>query len=73
MRPATLGEAQAAKDILKARMLGVPELRGIGIALLDDGFGVKLNLSCRPEGLIVPDEIDGVPVIVELVDTLRPL
>jgi hypothetical protein len=73
MRPATLAEAEAAKETLKARLFPLPELRGIGIALLDDGFGVKVNLSSWPEGLIVPDEVDGVPVIVEIVGTIRPL
>lgn len=73
MTPATLEEAEAARDILKARLLSVPELRGIGIALLDDGYGVKVNLSCRPEGLTVPDDVGGVPVIVEIVGTIRPL
>lgn len=73
MRPATLEEAEAAKETLKARLLPLSELRGIGIALLDDGFGVKVNLSCRPAGLIVPDDVDGVPVIVEIVGAISPL
>ena len=73
MRPATLDEAQTAKEILKARLLGLAELRGIGIALLDEGFGVKVNLSCEPAGVIVPDDVDGVPVIVEIVGTIEPL
>jgi hypothetical protein len=72
MRAATLEEAQAAKEVLKAKILGLPGIRGIGIALLDDGFGVKLNLSGE-SSLIAPAEIDGVPVIVEIVGTIRPL
>jgi hypothetical protein len=73
MRPATFEEARVAKEILAAKLFELPELRGIGIALLEDGFGVKVNLRSMPDSLIVPDEIDGVPVIVEIVDTIRPL
>lgn len=73
MKGATLEGAQVAKAILAAALASRPELRGIGIARLDCGFGVKVNLSRQPEDLIVPDDVNGVPVIVDIVGTIRGL
>jgi hypothetical protein len=71
MKGATFEEAEAAKEILAADLAGLPELRGIGIAVLDIGYGVRVNLS-GPTTRIVPTEIHDVPVIVRIVDTIRP-
>ena len=71
MKGATYEEAEAAKEILSAELAGLPELRGIGIAVLDVGFGVRVNLR-SPIDRIVPTEINDVPVIVKIVDTIRP-
>jgi hypothetical protein len=73
MKPATLAAAEAAKDRLALQLARLPELRGIGVAVLDQGFGIKVNLSRKPAGAPVPDDIDGVPVIVDIVGTIRPL
>lgn len=73
MKPATLREAEAAMEKLASRLGPLPELRGIGIAVLDDGFGVKVNLSRKPAGVIVPDDVDGVPVIVDIVGAIESL
>lgn len=69
--PATLEQARAAKEKLRERMSGISELRGIGIAILDGGYGVKINLACEPEQPI-PSEVDGVPVIVSIVGSIVP-
>jgi hypothetical protein len=73
MNGATLEQARAAKAKLAALFAGRPELRGIGIALLDAGYGVKLNLACRPDDLSLPDTIDGVPVVIDIVGPVRAL
>ena len=73
MKGATLEEARAAKAALRARLLGLPELRGIGVAFLDDGCAVKVFLRKHPVGFTIPAEVDGVPVIVETIDELTPL
>jgi hypothetical protein len=73
MKGATLEEARAAKATLRAQLLGLPELRGIGIAFLKEGCAVKVLLRKLPAGAAIPAEIDGVPVIVETVDELTPL
>lgn len=73
MNGATIEEARAAKVTLRAQLLGLPELRGIGVAFLDDGCAVKVLLRELPVGVTIPPEVDGVPVIVEIVDELTPL
>jgi hypothetical protein len=73
MKGATLERSQAAKATIAAALTGRPELRGIGIAVLDCGYGVKVNLSSRPADLSLPDEVDGVPIIIDIVGTIRAL
>ena len=63
----TLEQARAAKAKVTKLVGKHPDVNGIGIAIIGDGYGVKLNLV---EGLLadqVPREIDGVPVWVETV------
>lgn len=71
MKGATYEEAEVAKEILAGEFAGLPELRGIGIAVLDVGYGVRVNLS-GPIERIVPVEINDVPVIVKIIGTIRP-
>jgi hypothetical protein len=70
--PATIEQARAAKEKLAAMLASLPELRGIGIALLDVGFGVKVNLCARP-AQVLPNEIDCVPIVIEVIGEIRPL
>jgi hypothetical protein len=70
MTPASLDHARAAKLTLAGIVDDLPELRGLGIAMLEGGFGVKVNLSCIPRDRTIPTEVDGVPVIVEVVGTI---
>jgi len=73
MNAATLEQARAAKAKLRARLAGLPELRGIGIAFLPEGCGVKVMLERLPDALVIPEEVDGVPVVVEIIDELTLL
>lgn len=72
MTAATLEQARAAKQKLRERLAGCPELRGIGIATLSGGYGVKVNLSSAPAPGLVPDDVDGVPVIIDVVGAISP-
>jgi len=72
MTPASLQEAEAAKRILRERLTGISTIRGIGIATLGRGYGVKVNLLDRSARHLVPDDIDGVPVIVDIVGIISP-
>jgi hypothetical protein len=73
MTPVPLDRARAAKLKIAALVDGLPELRGLGIAMLDGGFGVQVNLSSLPPGCAIPAEIDGVPVIVEIIGAITAL
>lgn len=73
MKGVSYEEAEAAKAILASELAGLPELRGIGIAVLDEGFGVKVNLGRPLADRIVPTCIGDVPVVVDVVGTIRPL
>jgi hypothetical protein len=68
---ATIEQARAAKEKVAAMLGSLPELRGIGIALLEGGFGVKVNL-CSAPAQDLPKEIDCVPIIVEVIGEIRP-
>ena len=73
MNGATLEEAQAAKAKLAALLAGRPEVRGIGIAVLDWGYGVKLNLTSHPGDLVLAADVDGVPLVIDIVGIIRAL
>jgi hypothetical protein len=73
MTPATLEQARTAKQRLAERLHGVANVRGIGIAVLDGGYGVKVNFAMRPEAGVVPDDVDGVPVVVDVIGSIRLL
>jgi hypothetical protein len=66
----TLERARAAKLKLAKTLTSLAELRGLGIAILANGYGVKVNLARRP-AFEIPAEIDEVPVIVEIIGTIR--
>lgn len=71
MTPATLEQARAAKNRLAEMLACVPELRGVGIAVLDGGFGVKVNLASET-AFAIPNEIDGVPVLIAVIGGITP-
>ncbi len=73
MTSATLEEATSAKAKLAVMLKGLPELSAIGIAILDGGgLGVKVNLLRRTDHRI-PEEIEGVPVVIEVTGGISPL
>ena len=72
MIPATLEAAVSAKAKLVVMLQARADVSAIGIALLDGGFGVKVNLLYRAEPHI-PAELDGVPIISEVTGGISPL
>ncbi|NLX22768.1 MAG: hypothetical protein GXY55_14040 [Phycisphaerae bacterium] len=45
---------------------------GVGIAPIDGGYGLKINLRhAPPPSITLPSHIDGVPVRVEVARTSR--
>lgn len=73
MSGATLDRAREAKPKLAALLESVPEVRGVGIAILDDGYGLKVNVSAPVQSVEIPCEVDGVPVIVAVIGTIHSL
>jgi len=73
MHGSTLEQARTAKASLRAQLAGLPGLRGIGVAFLEKGYGVKVLLERLPDGIVIPEEVDGVPVVIDLVDELTLL
>ena len=68
-KPATLAEARSACAAARRALDGKREVSGVGVARLGDGYGVKVNLTTPCDG--VPDEVEGVPVVAEVVGPVR--
>ena len=66
----TLEEARAAKSKALANLAALP-LVGVGITRIGDGYGLKVNLSENVAKGAVPEHVDGVPVLAEVVGTIR--
>ena len=70
--PATLEQARKAKQIARTLLENVPGLNGIGITSEGSGYAVKVNLNGM-ESPSIPVEIEGVPVKVETIGTIRKI
>jgi hypothetical protein len=70
----TLDQARAAKPRVMAVFEKLAAVAGVGVTRVGGGYGVKVNLQTRPaEGTKLPDAVDGVPVRVEVVGSIRKL
>lgn len=65
--------AQTAKSALAARLSTEPGAVGVGLARGDGGYVVKVNLIDAGVADLVPDDVDGVPVVTEVIGVVRPL
>jgi hypothetical protein len=68
----TIEQARAAK-LQAVELFGhMPSLTGVGITRIGDGYGLKVNLVEAPaEENLLPTNIDGVPVRIEVVGTIK--
>ena len=57
---------RAQPQALDELLFAYPEVSGVGITPVDDGWAFKVNLR-RPAEHRLPEEVDGVPVITEVV------
>lgn len=69
MTAATLEQARAARDAMRAVLADRPEVSGIGITRHEGGYAVKVNLTTPSDA--VPKEMLGVPVRTEVVGRIR--
>jgi hypothetical protein len=68
----TLEQARAAKVALlrHCEKLGIDV--AAGVTRVEGDYAVKVNLKERvPDGVTIPSEINGVPIRVEVVGTIR--
>jgi hypothetical protein len=65
--------ARAARTTLAARLAADPGVVGIGLARGDTGYVVKVDLADAGSASRVPDEVDGVPVVTDVIGVVRPL
>ncbi len=68
----TLEAARAAKARALVQFVGVPEVNGIGLSRRGDGYVLKINCETQPS-VEIPNSIDGVEVITEIVGIIRKL
>lgn len=68
----TIEQARAAKVAARRHFETLGTVVGVGVTRIEGDYAVKINLS-EPlaEGTELPAEIDGVPVRVEIVGTIR--
>jgi len=69
----TLEVARAAKEKVRELIAGFDEVRGLGLTSVGSRYAVKVNLSEQPENLSLPDDIDGVPVVIDVVGAIKPV
>ena len=68
----SLPKVRAAQRKVIAQLARVPEVNGVGISRDGDGYCLKVNLAAQPKRAVrLPQEIDGVPVRVEVVGPIR--
>jgi hypothetical protein len=65
--------ARAARSALAARLSADPGVVGIGLARRDSGYVVKVDLADARTASRMPREIDGVPVVADVIGVTRPL
>ncbi|QJW99607.1 hypothetical protein [Frigoriglobus tundricola] len=64
----TLEEARAAKSRAQEVFEALVKVVGVGITRVENGYGLKVNLLTPPPAdAILPTEVDGVPVRLEVV------
>jgi hypothetical protein len=69
---ASLDEARRAKAAVLSMLEHHDLVNGVGVARVDDGYVVKVNLSRPPDpDLPLPSSVDDVPVTWEVVGEIR--
>lgn len=65
--------ARAAKSALAARLRAEPGVIAVGLARRETGYVVKVDLADAGVASRVPDDVDGVRVVTEVIGVVRPL
>jgi hypothetical protein len=68
----TLDRARAAKERAHEVFSKLADVVGVGITTIGSEYGLKVNVSSPPPpSNVLPREVDGVPVRVEVVGKIR--
>ena len=65
--------ARAARSALAVRLAADPGVVGIGLARRASDYVVKVDLADAEAASRVPEDVDGVRVVVEVIGAVRPL
>ena len=65
-----LDAARAAKDKLRVLLPKTARVAGVGIAEREGRYVVKVNLESESD-VALPEEVDGVPVVFQVVGQIR--
>ena len=69
---ATLKEARAAKNRTTQQLAKLPNVVGIGLVRdSGGGYAIKVNVDKKPAPGKIPQQIDNVGVVVEVVGKLK--
>ena len=67
-----LARARAKKALAKRQFSRFGQVSGVGITRVRGRYGLKVNLARAPKpGEVLPNDIEGVPVQVEVVGQIR--
>jgi hypothetical protein len=72
MPPVSLEAARKAKDRVLEMVAPHAEVTGIGLTQVEGSYAVRVNLR-REAAKILPQEIDGVPLLYVTTGAIRPL
>lgn len=69
---ASLAAARASKEAARREVAAKAEVVGVGIvkATRGGGFAIKVNVKEAPLKAL-PAEVEGVPIVIEVVGTIR--
>lgn len=71
-KAATLDDARSVKGEARRQVSAAADVVGVGLtkAKKGGGYAVKVNVKKAPDAP-VPEMVDGVPIVVEVVGTIR--
>lgn len=69
---ASLAAARASKEAARRQVAAKGEVVGVGIvkAKTGGGFAIKVNVKAAPSKAL-PAEVEGVPIVIEVIGTIR--
>ena len=64
----SIERARVVKAHVLERFEKVPQVGGVGLIRVGEGYGVKINLSEPLEsGQVIPTEFEGVPILIDVI------